>query len=433
MLNVPAEIKGGTGRALADRLRVQLVAGLLIAVVLPAAVRANFMPYDLLNFSNYRSSVIASAIALVIGIYLFRRFRAFPGMRIYENVLPSFFVSYALVAAVLLAGRFDYATSVLFSSFVLSNMVFFFLCNIGQRKRAYVFHVVPSGDVDRLDHIDNVTWVRMLEPVLPARPGSGIVVDLRTDLAQEWQRMLADAALAGIPVYHRKQLTESMTGLLEIDHLAENSLGSLAPTAGYGKFKQVVDQLAAGIAIPLLLPLGIIIGAIIRLDSPGPALFRQQRMGFRGRPFTIYKFRTMRAAAASIEAGEACAVTDAITQDDDHRITSIGRWLRRTRIDELPQMINILRGEMSWIGPRPEAIPLSEWYDRELSFYSYRHVVRPGITGWAQVNQGHVAGIGDVHFKLCYDFYYIKYMSASLDGLIVWRTIRTVLTGFGSR
>jgi lipopolysaccharide/colanic/teichoic acid biosynthesis glycosyltransferase len=125
--------------------------------------------------------------------------------------------------------------------------------------------------------------------------------------------------------------------------------------------------------------------------------------------------------------------SEAITRDGDDRITRIGRFLRRTRIDELPQIWNILRGEMSWIGPRPEAMALSEWYEAELPFYIYRHIVRPGISGWAQVNQGHVSDLESVFEKLHYDFYYIKNFSAWLDLLILARTIATVVTGMGAR
>ena len=114
-------------------------------------------------------------------------------------------------------------------------------------------------------------------------------------------------------------------------------------------------------------------------------------------------------------------------------MTRIGRFLRRTRIDELPQIWNILRGEMSWIGPRPEALALSEWYETELPFYVYRHIVRPGISGWAQVNQGHVAQLDQVFEKLHYDFYYIKNFSAWLDLVILAKTLRTIMSGFGAK
>jgi lipopolysaccharide/colanic/teichoic acid biosynthesis glycosyltransferase len=170
-----------------------------------------------------------------------------------------------------------------------------------------------------------------------------------------------------------------------------------------------------------------VVSVLIKRDSPGPILFTQERMGYQGVPFTVYKFRTMAGDNGEDE------LDDAITKSDDERITDLGRFLRRTRIDELPQIFNILRGEMSWIGPRPEAAVLSKWYESELAFYRYRHIVRPGITGWAQVNQGHVAQVGEVLEKLHYDFYYIKHFSPWLDVLIVLRTIHTMVTGFGAR
>ena len=114
-------------------------------------------------------------------------------------------------------------------------------------------------------------------------------------------------------------------------------------------------------------------------------------------------------------------------------MTRLGRYLRKWRIDELPQIINIGGGEMAWIGPRPEALPLAEWYESQIPFYSYRHIVRPGITGWAAVNQGNVAEIDAATFKLQYDFYYIKHISPWLDILILAKTVRTVLTGFGAK
>jgi lipopolysaccharide/colanic/teichoic acid biosynthesis glycosyltransferase len=167
----------------------------------------------------------------------------------------------------------------------------------------------------------------------------------------------------------------------------------------------------------------------VRLDSAGPALFRQQRVGYRGRPFTLLKFRTMHNASVPASSD----ILSAITQPDDARITRIGAVLRRRQRDELPQIINILRGDTSWIGPRPEAVALSAWYQAEIPFYRYRHVVRPGISGWAQVNQGHVHGVEDVRRKLQFDFYYIRNFSVWLDLLIVIRTLQTMLSGFGHR
>jgi lipopolysaccharide/colanic/teichoic acid biosynthesis glycosyltransferase len=430
MLQSRLQGRQGRTRAAVERLRIQLLVGFLFAICLPAVVGVRF-DLDMFDRSSSQNSIVACTIALLMGILLFRRFRKFPGVRIYEYVLPSFFTSYGVVVAIMLILRANYVVSMLLGSLVMSILTLFVLCYIGLRARTYVFHVVPVGDVSRLQAVPNAEWLMMTEPVLPAFSDSGIVVDLRADLDDAWERMLADAALEGVPVYHLKQLLESMTGQLQIEHISENSLGSLTPNEGYGKLKQLADVAAAVILLPLLLPLLVLIAVAISLDSRGPVLFQQQRMGFRGRPFSVLKFRTMRVAGDTAVGEE--ARKRAMTQSDDQRITRVGRLLRRTRIDEIPQILNVLRGEMSWIGPRPEAMSLSGWYQQELPFYSYRHVVKPGITGWAQVNQGHVAEISDVHHKLCYDFYYIKYLSAWLDALILFRTVRTVITGSGSK
>jgi lipopolysaccharide/colanic/teichoic acid biosynthesis glycosyltransferase len=282
--------------------------------------------------------------------------------------------------------------------------------------------------VQHLFDIAEVNWIRLDEPERRHLDCDAIVADLRSDIPDAWERFLADRALAGTLVMHVKQMEESLTGRVAIEHLSENNLGSLIPGIVYAKVKRVWDLALSLVLLPLLLPFLLLVALVIRLDSAGPVLFRQERMGYRGEPFRMYKFRSMRQAGDHADARAA-----AITRDDDARVTRIGKYLRRYRIDELPQIVNILKGEMSWIGPRPEAVPLSLWYEAELPFYRYRHIVRPGITGWAQVKQGHVAEVGDVLWKLQYDFYYIKNFSFWLDVLIVARTIRTILSGFGAR
>ena len=256
-----------------------------------------------------------------------------------------------------------------------------------------------------------------------------VVADLRADIPDQWERFLADRALEGTLIMHVKQMQESLTGRVAIEHLSENNFGSLIPGIVYAKAKRAGDFAAALLLLPLLLPFLLLVALAIRIDSPGPVLFRQQRMGYRGNPFRMFKFRSMTHQAMVAEDPRSAAMT----QDDDHRVTRIGRYLRRYRIDELPQIVNIIKGEMSWIGPRPEAVPLSLWYESELPFYRYRHIVRPGITGWAQVKQGHVADVDDVLWKLHYDFYYIKNFSFWLDLLIVAGTVRTIFNGFGAR
>lgn len=392
--------------------------------------------YELLQPLNHLAEAtiingaIASVTAAVTALFLYRRVTSFPGTSGFAYIIPTYSVTYGLAIAVMLGLRLPYSAAMLTWGYGASMVVGFLATHFIQKFSRRQFYLVPFGNIEiAKDSTANVDWIMLHQPEMPDYDRHGaIVADLRHDHPPEWERMLASAAISGRVVYHTKQLHESLTGKVEIEHLSENSFGSLLPNLAYRKIKRAADIAIAVIALPILILPFILLGIWIRLDSPGPALFRQERMGYRGKPFQVIKFRTM----AIRKAGE-CAQQDAITQHEDDRITRVGRFLRRSRIDELPQLWNVLTGEMSLIGPRPEAMALSEWYERELPFYTYRHIVRPGITGWAQVNQGHVAELGDVHIKLHYDFYYIKHFSAWLDILIMLRTVSTMLTGFGSK
>lgn len=385
-----------------------------------------------LDLSSTINTQLTSLIAAVVALLVFRRVTIYPGARAFGFILPAFSTTFGFAAAMLLVSRVSYSGSMLLAGYLASVGVTFLLGYFNQRATPKRMYYVPAGKTGIVDDTPDVDWIRLVEPVVPKDPNASIVVDLRSDHAPEWERMLAKAALSGIPVYHTKQLRESLTGRVQIEHLSENSFGSLLPALGYRGVKRTIDIVASIVLLPILLPLLIVVALLVRASSPGPILFRQRRMGYRGVPFGMIKFRTM-VVDQEATTSDAAARHSAITRDADDRITRIGRFLRRSRIDELPQIVNILRGEMSWIGPRPEAVLLSAWYESELPFYAYRHIVRPGITGWAQVNQGHVAGLDDVHVKLHYDFYYIKFFSSWLDLLIALRTIGIMLTGFGAK
>ncbi|RXD02161.1 sugar transferase [Sphingomonas sp. UV9] len=384
-----------------------------------------------LNLPSTVNTQLTSLVAAIVALLVFRRMTIYPGARAFGFILPAFSTTFGFAAAGLLVSRVSYSGSMLVAGYAASVGVTFLLRYFNQRAAPRRMYYVPAGKTGIVGDTPDVDWVRLAEPVVPDDPDASIVVDLRSDHSPEWERMLAQAALAGIPVYHTKQLRESLTGRVQIEHLSENSFGSLLPALGYRGVKRTIDIVASIVLLPILMLPLIVVALLVRASSPGPILFRQRRMGYRGIPFDMIKFRTMVEQAATT--GDDAARHSAITRDADDRITDIGRFLRRSRIDELPQIINILRGEMSWIGPRPEAVTLSTWYESELPFYAYRHIVRPGITGWAQVNQGHVAGLDDVHVKLHYDFYYIKFFSSWLDLLIALRTVGIMVTGFGAK
>ncbi|MER9926263.1 sugar transferase [Mesorhizobium sp. M0048] len=414
-------------RHLLLRMRFQLLGGLTFAILLPALIRLSF-DQDVIRSPNLQVTIFAALIAHTTGYFFYKRIGNFPGVAAAGYILPTFALTYGLVFATIFFFRFDYSRFQAAASFIQSTLWYFGLSLATRRLDAHRLAIIPGGGVNRLESIPGVHWHRIHSPDTVVEYATGVVADLRADLSDEWERYIADRALSGTPVYHVKQISESLTGRVEIEHLSENTLGSLNPNHAYLKIKQAIDWASALFVLVVFSPLLLFVAIAVKIDSPGPALFRQKRMGYRGHPYEVYKFRTMKLRDIAVDEKEA-----AITKAGDARITRLGQFLRKSRIDELPQAFNILRGEMSWIGPRPEALVLSKWYEAELPFYRYRHIVRPGITGWAQVNQGHVAAVDDVLEKLHYDFYYIKNFSPWLDVLIVFRTIRTMLTGFGAR
>ncbi|MER8603917.1 sugar transferase [Mesorhizobium sp. M1156] len=414
-------------RHLLLRMRFQLLGGLTFAILLPALLRLS-VDQQVIWQSNMQVTIFAAFIAHTTGYLFYKRIGNFPGVAAAGYILPTFALTYGLVFATIFFFRFDYSRFQAAASFIQSTLWYFGLSLATRRLDVYRLAIIPGGDVDRLESVPGVSWHRIHSTSTVVEHASGVVADLRADLSDEWERYIADRALSGTPVYHVKQISESLTGRVEIEHLSENTLGSLNPNQAYLKIKQAIDWASALFVLVVFSPLLLFVAIAVKIDSPGPALFRQKRMGYRGHPYEVYKFRTMKLSDTAADEKEA-----AMTKPGDTRITRLGQFLRKSRIDELPQAFNILRGEMSWIGPRPEALVLSNWYEAELPFYRYRHIVRPGITGWAQVNQGHVAAVDDVLEKLHYDFYYIKNFSPWLDVLIVFRTIRTMLTGFGAR
>jgi lipopolysaccharide/colanic/teichoic acid biosynthesis glycosyltransferase len=250
-------------------------------------------------------------------------------------------------------------------------------------------------------------------------------------------RHLLDARLRSIAVETAEGFYERLTGKVAIESLTPGRLvfsrGMIRIRPG-SPFARLAGWILAAGALIGLAPLLGLIALAIKLDSPGSAFFVQERLGLGGRPFKLIKFRTMRPAA-----GE----TSEWVHDNGHRITRLGRWLRKYRLDELPQFINILRGDMNLIGPRPHpstnftllATVMRNAPERgtEIPYYSLRSLVRPGITGWAQVRFGYANGVEEEMEKLKYDLYYVKNHSLRLDARVLLETIRIVLIGQETR
>ena len=409
-----------------SRGHVQIGGALFFGLLAPYMIAALISP-RLPSLPVFQQSFGGTMIAIVIAFYFFRSLIAYPGIQASYYIIPVFSATFASEVVVLLLARLAYSRSLILLSYAVCIGWYYIVYFMIQRQPVRRIGVVPFGDITPLIEIGGATWLMLDSPRPPSLPCTAIVADFRADMPEEWESLLADLALEGTPVLHVKQLQESLTGRVEIEHLSENARGTLVPQPAYRNVKLIVDIIVSAILLVVLVPFFLVVAVCITRDSPGPVFFRQTRIGYRGTPFRVWKFRTMTHVVQS------ASRATAMTQQDDARITRIGRFLRRTRIDELPQLLNVIAGQMSLIGPRPEAEILSRWYKAEIPFYRYRHIVRPGITGWAQVSQGHVAGVQDVTSKLHYDFYYIANYSLWIDILIMFRTIRTIVTGFGSK
>jgi exopolysaccharide biosynthesis polyprenyl glycosylphosphotransferase len=269
---------------------------------------------------------------------------------------------------------------------------------------------------------------------LPSIASQAQASDVVLAITHEMRPTLFSALLAcqeqGHPVYTMPLLYEQLTGRVPVQHLARDwwaawSDKTSASLSVYRILKRPVDILVSLVALGCLLALTPFVALAIRLDSRGPIFYQQVRSGCNGHPFQVAKFRTMRTDAEADGQARWSA-------QDDPRITRVGRWLRRTRIDELPQFLNILRGEMSLIGPRPERPEFVEQLSETLPFYRARHMVRPGLTGWAQVCYRYGNSVDDSLVKLEYDLFYIKHEGPYLDLLILLKTVGVVarLEGF---
>ena len=287
--------------------------------------------------------------------------------------------------------------------------------------------VIGSPSFSReLDEVSGYRVMRLDEPPRSFH-GFDIVASDPTEVYDAaWLRWMSHANMFGVKVLPAPLVFETLTGRVPFEMLDGRwAFEVLSGRSPYRFLKRLFDVVAVIITAPFTLLLAGVVALIVYFDSGRPILYWQDRSGYGGVPFRMVKFRTMRVDAEAEGAAFA-------TRDDD-RVTKTGRFLRHYRLDEIPQLWNVLRGEMSIIGPRPEQIAFADAFNEEIPLYGHRSSVLPGITGWAQVNDGYAASVDETKSKLRHDFFYVKHCSFHLDVLIVWRTIATVMTGFGSR
>jgi len=242
-------------------------------------------------------------------------------------------------------------------------------------------------------------------------------------------RALLAARLSGVLIEDATSLLEKINGKIDVDHLYPSALifsEGFRLNYSFLLIRRIISFLVALIVLIICLPLIPIIGLAVKFSSPGPVFFRQQRVGQKNAVFTLYKFRTMRRDAeeqtGAVWAGK-----------NDPRVTRVGGFLRRARLDEIPQLWNVLKGDMGFVGPRPERPEFVQWLSSKIPYYHMRHIIRPGVTGWAQVRYQYGASFEEAKEKLAYDLYYIKHMSLALDLFVMFESIKTIILRRGAQ
>lgn len=282
--------------------------------------------------------------------------------------------------------------------------------------------VINPGVVGAIDDIPDLTASMRVDRVVVS------LSDARGKLPMD--KLLDVRLRSGVTFDHLASVYEEYTGKIALENLRPSWLifsGGFRKTRVLLAAKRTFDLIAAVCGLMLASPLMLAAAVIVKFESTtDPVLYHQERVGLNGHVFTIHKFRTMRADA---ESGTGPVWSGA----NDSRVTSVGRFMRRTRIDEIPQLWNVLSGEMSLIGPRPERPSFVEQLTQQIPFYGQRHVVKPGLTGWAQVRYTYGASVEDAIEKMQYDLFYVKNLSMRLDIVIAFETVKTVLLRRGSR
>lgn len=414
-----------------EDLRILRLVAIVISSGLIFSIVIFRIPADELPSTAWLPTGLLLVLVHLSCIIFYDKLAKIPGIRLIEFVVIQAIAFAVLVCAGWALGYFAHwqlpmALWQLVAVVVIINLVglvWFFVMQRAYRPRYGLMPSPLARPLRRLGDIDAVD-------VRPDRrlQDQGVTILVLDPLASpppEHMHHLTEAIVNGISIVSSVDLYERITGRTPIRQLKglANDF-TLSIHRNYDRPKWLVDFVLSAFLILIMLVPFALIALLIRLDSPGPALFRQVRIGRNGRRFTILKFRTLYEHAC------AAGPVDGGTRHDD--MTRIGRLLRRTRLDELPQLFNVLRGDMSLIGPRPEWDELAIQLRRELSLYNFRNITRPGISGWAQVNYRYANTVKTTRRKLEYDIYYNRHRSFELDMLILVRTLFVVLGARGA-
>lgn len=366
--------------------------GALAAVVTAGLLSYTVLPSRTLSWPGVAAAIVAMAGALLLSRAVWYRLLSSPPFVEHVLVLGKTALARALIA------------------------------EMARRPRYRVLDVTDSGKTGRMPK-DGVPFLPPLDLRHMSAPPHRIVVAMSERRGRIPMEGLLEAKRRGIAIEEGMHMYERLTGKLDLDWLQPSHVvfgPEFHPSAWHCALQRFTSVLCAGLGLVLCAPLFAAVALLIKLDSTGPILFVQDRIGRDGRRFPLLKFRTMHPVVQRASEW---------VRDNGDRITRVGRWLRKFRLDELPQLYNVLRGDMNLVGPRPHPASNYELFLTHIPYYAFRAMVRPGITGWAQVRYGYANSLEEETEKMRYDLYYIKHLSWWLDLRIMLMTVRVVLLG----
>ena len=397
--------------------------------------------HDLYTQFRIRSRILLfQQVIVVVGVtFLTQALLVY--LRLQDLILPTWVMitGSALTLVLLPVWRIIFSTVVM-KAMGSERVLFLGTSSVSQEIVQYLVEhpetgLTAIGFVDNLDSGAEIAGAKLLGRIQDL---ATIVGQFRPDrivvgMTERRERLpvnqLLELRLSGIHIEDALTTYESTFGRISTRELRPSQLifsAELGPNPNRVLLQSVYSMTIAFIAAVVTLPIMALVAIAVKLSSSGPALYRQRRVGKNDVPFMLYKFRSMYANAEA-QSGAVWA------KKDDPRITPVGRWLRRLRLDELPQLFNVLKGDMSVVGPRPERPEFVAELERRIPYYRQRHCIKPGITGWAQINHKYGDTIEDTIIKLEYDLYYIKNLAWSLDGYIIFHTAKTMLFGRGAQ
>lgn len=374
------------------------------------------------------SDTIRVSALLITGIYLIiflvaLRLSRWMRFRTGEQLLSVWLILGLAGTLGLMMFRLPYSVTFLGLIYPTATVILL-LFGKGLSQRSSMRLGVPARLIDQIDNSTGA-FVPMDSASLPEGAIDAVLVSEEQLSDSGWTPFLSWCALNAVPVIMLRDYIEAESGRVDLKNFTFTDLLDVRSSDTYLFVKRVSDAVCSLLLLFVFSTLMALVMVVIKLETTGPAIFAQQRIGLGGVSFTMYKFRSM---VTDAERGGA-----QFAARGDKRVTRVGKFIRKYRIDELPQLYNVLRGDMSLIGPRPEQKNLLDELVEEIPLFPFRHSVRPGITGWAQVCQGYAYDVDSSSEKITYDLFYIKNLSFLLDMTIIVRTIRIMLTGFGSR